>query len=345
MHVDDESTIADHCMTYALSDSRDSSFTQKCQHVHEQHCSDCDAMKSVLNEICEFVEQASFPSKDDSDEAQYVAQHSKGAIQAWKAHQLRTVRQDEARLEILKNLDSESVLITQDWAMKFLPRKYRESQTDWYGKRGISWHISVAVRRLNNKLESQGFVHIIQNCTQGSVAVVSIMSHVLKILKKEHPEIQQAFFRQDNAGCYHSAAVVASVPAVEKATGIKVSEVGFSDPQGGKGPADRMAATIKGHITRFVNEGNNVTNAKEMEIAILSHGGLPGIRVALLDHLGEHETGGVAAKQKITGISKLNNFSFSPEGAKAWRAFQIGPGKEILLEETSGIYHLLLVFA
>ena len=47
-----------------------------------------------------------------------------------------------------------------------------------------------------------------------------------------------------------------------------------------------MAATIKGHITRFVNEGNNVTNVKEMEKAILSHGGLPGIRVAVLDRLG-----------------------------------------------------------
>ena len=25
--------------------------------------------------------------------------------------------------------------------MKYLPRKYRESQTDWFGKRGIPWHI------------------------------------------------------------------------------------------------------------------------------------------------------------------------------------------------------------
>ena len=41
-----------------------------------------------------------------------------------------------------------------------------------------------------------------------------------------------------------------------------------------------MAATVKGHITKFVNKGNNVTDAKEMEKTILSHGGLPGILVA-----------------------------------------------------------------
>ena len=150
-------------------------------------------MNSVLNEICEFVERDSFPSKDDSDEAQYLAQHNRDTILARKAHQLRTVRQDKARLEILENLDYGSVFLTLDWAMKFLPRNYRESQSDWYGKRGISWHISVAVRRRNNQLESQGFVHIIQNCTQRSSAVVAIMAHVLNALKTEHPEIQKAF--------------------------------------------------------------------------------------------------------------------------------------------------------
>lgn len=334
VHVADESPIADHCMAYALSDPRDSSFRQKCQHIHEEHCPECDELNSVLDEIHRFVEEASFKSKDDSDEAVFVVKHSKEMIQAWKAHQLRTVRQDESRLQILRQLDTDSVLITQDWAMKFLPRKYRESQSDWFGKRGISWHVSVVVRRQNDQLESQGFVHLIQNCTQGSSAVVSIMAHVLESLKKQHPEIKKAFFRQDNAGCYHSTATIVSVPEIAKASGVQVAEVCFSDPQGGKGPADRMAATIKGHITRFVNEGNNVTNAKEMEMAVLSYGGLPGIRVAVLDRLGEPETAG--PQQKITGISKLNNFSFSPGEVKVWQAFDIGPGKNVRLEGTNG---------
>ena len=218
--------------------------------------------------------------------------------------------------------------------MKFLPRKYCESQSDWFGKRGISWHISVAVRRHNDQLESQGFVHIIQNCTQGSSAVVSIMAHVLKTLKKEHPEIQKAFFRQDNAGCYHSTVTIASVPAIEKESVIQVVEVSFSDPQGGKRPADCMAATIKSHIIRFVNEGNDVTNAKEMEKAVFSHGGLPGIRVASLDFLGEHENSGL--RQKIPGISKLNNFKFCDGGVQVWQAYDIGPGKNLRLEGTDG---------
>jgi hypothetical protein len=44
-------------------------------------------------------------------------------------------------LDVLRLLDEKTVFIVNDWAMKFLPQRYRESQQDWFGKRGISWHI------------------------------------------------------------------------------------------------------------------------------------------------------------------------------------------------------------
>ena len=58
-------------------------------------------------------------------------------IVSWKAHLLRSVNQEEARLDIVNAQDDSSILLVQDWAMKFLPRKFRESQTDWFAKRGI----------------------------------------------------------------------------------------------------------------------------------------------------------------------------------------------------------------
>ena len=138
MHVDDEATIAYHCMSYALSDPSDSCFQQKCQHTHEDHCFRCEELGTFLDEIQVAVEEASFHTKNDHDEATYLVKHSRDIIHPWKAHQLRTVRQDQSRIKILRELDSGSVFITQDWAMKFLPRKHRESQSDWFGKRSIS---------------------------------------------------------------------------------------------------------------------------------------------------------------------------------------------------------------
>ena len=139
--------------------------------------------------------------------------------------------------------------------MKFLPLKYRVTQADWFGKRGISWRISVVVRRkMGRKLRHQAFVHIAQNCSQDSNVVAAIMEHILRNLKNEHPEIKTAYFRQDNAGCHKSAAMLAACPLMQKTTGINVRRVDFSDPQGGKGSCDRKAATIKVLVRHFVNE-------------------------------------------------------------------------------------------
>ena len=163
-----------------------------------------------------------------------------------------------ARVDVLEQLDDSSVMITQDWAMKFLPQKYRESHSDGFAKRGISWHISVVARRLNGKLQNQSFVHIVKNCNQDSSVVIRIMEHILRTLKTENPEISTAFFRQDNAGCYHNATMLAACRSMGDVTGVAVSRVDFSDPKGGKDPCNRKAANIKAHVRRFVNEGRDV---------------------------------------------------------------------------------------
>lgn len=106
----------------------------------------------------------------------------------------KKVRQDESRLDVLKRLNENTVLVVNDWAMKFLPQLYRESQQDCFVKRGISWHISVVFRRVRGELQSQSFVHIIQQCNQDSTCIILIMQHVLKTLKAEHPEITTAFY-------------------------------------------------------------------------------------------------------------------------------------------------------
>lgn len=111
------------------------------------------------------------------DDLRHICDQAAQNVLSWKAYQLRSKIQDIARIEVLDQLDVSSVMITQDWAMKFLPQKYRESQTDWFAKRGISWHISVVARKHQGKLKSQSFVHIVKNCSQDSSVVIRIMEH------------------------------------------------------------------------------------------------------------------------------------------------------------------------
>ena len=59
---------------------------------------------------------------------------------------------------------------------------------------GFSWHITVAIRKEESKLETQAFVHVVEQCNQDSPCVVMLMEHVLATLKKENPAINRAFF-------------------------------------------------------------------------------------------------------------------------------------------------------
>ena len=199
VHISTNSKVASHCSVFALSDCTKPNLRQQCDHRHEDACEQCESPNSTLAAISEAVARAPFHTVDDKDEAVYLTNHATLAIQSWKCHLSRS-----AHLDVIDALNQETVFVVNDWAMKFLPQRYRESQTAWFGKRGISWHISVVYRRVEGVLQWQGFIHVIQSCSQGSSAVVAIMQHVLTTLKQEHPEINTAFFRQDNAGCYHS---------------------------------------------------------------------------------------------------------------------------------------------
>ena len=90
-------------------------------------------------------------ASDIIEELTFIEDHAKQHIFSWKVHLLRCINQDEARLDVIDGLDETSVVLVQDWAMKFLPRKFRENQSDWFGKRGLPWHITVAIRRTENQ--------------------------------------------------------------------------------------------------------------------------------------------------------------------------------------------------
>lgn len=260
---------------------------------------------------------------DVRDDALFTAHTARDAISSWKSHQLRMVHQDIARTDILETLENNSVLIVQDYAMKFMPTQYRETQKEFFGKRGISWHVTVCQTKVNGKLQAQTFVHIVKSGVQESETVVPIMEHIMQTLKKEHPEIQNVYYRQDNAGCYHSATTILSCEVLRERSGLNLCQLDFCDPQGGKGPCDRKAAQIKCHIKAYINQGNSVTTPEEMKTAIQSNGGIPGVRVACVPGA----TRADSIKAKWDGISAYYNFKFTKDGVRVFKAYSIGNGK------------------
>ena len=200
------SEVPDHCRIYALTDPSNAEFRGSCDHLHNESCVECYELEEVMRSKEEECSSALSSTEDQADMLPTIKQPRDDII-SWKAHQLRAVHQAEAKHSVLAKLNSGSVLLVQDWAMKYMASKYREAQSDWFAKPGLPWHIRVAIRRSEDSehFESQTVVHVFQNCAQDSVTVASIMLDCLTTLKKEIPDLEMAYYKQDNAGCYHSS--------------------------------------------------------------------------------------------------------------------------------------------
>ena len=191
--------------------------------------------------------------------------------------------QDEARLDTIEALNETSVFLVQDWAIKFIPCNFRESQKDWFGKKGLSWHITVATRQASasEQLEMMTFSHVFQSCRQYSYAVLAIMSDAVGKLKKIMSNLKTLFYGQDNAGCYRSGPTIISASLLSKLHGVTIKRMDFSDPQGGKGVCDRKTVDIKTHMKVHLNQGNDIETAHQMVNAMTASVGVHGLNVTL----------------------------------------------------------------
>jgi len=91
-----------------------------------------------------------------------------------------------------------------------------DQMSEFFGKRGRSWHVSAVITRLHagGRYEVECFVHFFNTCNQNSFAIMSVIEHLLKIIKLEYPSISKAFLRSDNAGCYHNGPLILSLPVM-----------------------------------------------------------------------------------------------------------------------------------
>lgn len=98
------------------------------------------------------------------------------------------------------------------------------------------------------------------------------------------------------------------------------------------GPSDRFAAIIKSHVRRHLNEGHDVTTAAEFVHACMSNNGIKNVYVFEC----QLTPGTQKDNFKLNEITKLNNFSFGSGCIVAHRAWDVGYGKSIRLDATTG---------
>ena len=89
-------------------------------------------------------------------------------------------------------------MVINDWAMKLLPMRFRETQSQWFAKRGISWHFSAVVHNSNHtectvvsasEHTIHAYVVAIDSCKQDWFSVSCILEEVLVCVKESHMSV------------------------------------------------------------------------------------------------------------------------------------------------------------
>ena len=173
--------------------------------------------------------------------------------------------------------------------------------------------------------QTRTYIHLFDECNQNWFSVASIIEDSLTTMKRQKSRLNEAFLRSDNAGCHHCAFLLLSLPSLGQRVGVRIARYDFSEAQAGKDICDRRAAALKGHIRRYINEGNDVKTASDMKAAIDSHGGVKGC-YSVVCKVAERSQN--MTKHSLNGIQSLNNFVFTESGEMiAWRAYNVRPGK------------------
>ena len=90
-------------------------------------------------------------NNEKREELEHDLQAEITKLEEWKSHIIRFIHQDAAKTAAVDALSKTEALLIMDWAMKFLPTSYRETQRDWFGKKGKPWHITVAITKADNE--------------------------------------------------------------------------------------------------------------------------------------------------------------------------------------------------
>ena len=326
---DDESQCPDHCRKFGLSDPNDRDLQEQCSHEHTLCCPNCDDVTSCLSKMHLIVKDdrtLNFYSKEQQDDLLDDIQKASETINQWKAHIMRSVNQECAKQDILAKLDPSSCLIVVDWAMKFLQLRYREKQSDWCGKRGLSWHISSVISRSQSgTTEVISYAHLFDQCTQDWYAVTSILEDLLNLLKVNNPLLERVFLRSDEAGCYHNSSLLAAMRDVASRVGIALDSYHYSEPQSGKDICDRILCPMKSSIRTYCNEGHDVLTALDMRQALTQHpvkGTTAAVSIV-------NESKKTLSVNKIDNFSSFHNFQYEDSGMRIWKCYGIGKGKYI----------------
>jgi hypothetical protein len=241
----------------------------ECTEIHLGVCSRCFDSFAIFSKIDALIQSIKLmtpqaPSfEDDIALYSYQLDTCRQNLLEYRAHLVLKYDEREADKEEILNLQRHQAIVVCDWKMKILPMFFRETQQQFFGKRGTSMIGFMVIYNSpdddsNQRLVSFHFF-LTDDTTQDSTSVNSAKHLLYKEFLPSH--VKEVFFRADGAGCFSSNISKILSLYWEKFCGVKEVSNRQSPAGGGKTNLDGMFGVFQRHLKNRVAEGHDIVDS------------------------------------------------------------------------------------
>jgi hypothetical protein len=258
-----------------------------CVATNPDNAFDENKTTTISCDICSMVHKGMSHIKQSVDGIHHkLLEDCSHKIKLYQTHRIRVANQRTSINTIMDSLTNTQALLVMDFKMKFEAEYYREKTTDFYGKKGSSWHGTMIYSRYTDRQKSDSrkelephhityYDHISSsNSKQDWKAVLSYFEATLMRMKQDLPHVNTIYIQSDNARCYKTPGLLFGMFVVCQKHNVKLISFIHSGIQDGKGPIDGHFAVGMKHVIRYVNGGNNVVTSLDLIDALRSNGGI-----------------------------------------------------------------------
>ena len=184
-HCIDHSSCASHCISFALSDTTDPNLCKERQCGFENHdsfCDQCSNLYSTIDQIIDLVKESQLKNKDD---LLYDTSNAKNNILKWTFHIICHFLQNKAKTNVFDLLSETTGLWIRDYCQKVLPMEFRESQSSYFGKKGVTLHCDVFLLQKNGTVKKHTYFTTAYRSNQDIKDSLSLGDCVVKEFSKD----------------------------------------------------------------------------------------------------------------------------------------------------------------
>jgi len=332
----------------------------------EAHVSTCDvtsadfAFSSAYSnertcEVCSLPSRVitSITARVDSQH-QVLLSDAMEKLMLYLGHRVRVKNQRDRIDEIMASLSEHEAMVVMDFKMKFESLYFREKTTDFYGKKGLSWHGSMVYSRYTSSEREASeeslldyhityYDHISSgDSKQDYVAVMSYFEAVCRRITTELPHVRSLYVQSDNARCYEKGNLIVGLHRIAQAYGLNMLTYVHTGIQDGKGCIDAHFATAMRHVHRYCNMGHDIVTSAELVKALRANGGVNNSVAEMIGinrpHVEKFERDNAAIIRPLEACGEYLEAVYSSDTAvTVYEYSKYGTGKRYALQIDTGI--------